>query len=68
MTNGRPADGQLVTVVDLAQPVHPAIPHSPNHPGYRQALLRLYLTLQVCMPLSLVTLTVTSAPVSFIIG
>ena len=31
-------------------------------------LLRVYLTLQVCMALILVALTVTSAPVSFIIG
>ncbi|MBB4688218.1 cyclase family protein [Amycolatopsis jiangsuensis] len=26
--------------VDLAQPLHPAIPTSPNHPGYRHSLLR----------------------------
>lgn len=41
MTNiGRLVDGQQVQVVDLAQPVHPAIPYSPNHPGYKHALLR----------------------------
>lgn len=27
-------------VIDLAQPIHPGIPYSPNHPGYRHALLR----------------------------
>lgn len=40
MTAGRLADGRAVTVIDLAQPVHPGVPHSPNHPGYRHALLR----------------------------
>ncbi|CAB4948051.1 MAG: cyclase family protein [Actinobacteria bacterium] len=40
MNTGRLADGRHVTVIDLAQPVHPGIPHSPNHPGYRHALLR----------------------------
>ena len=25
---------------DLAQPLHPRIPHSPNHPGFRFALIR----------------------------
>ena len=32
---GTLADGSSVDVVDLAQPVHPAIPSSPNHPGFR---------------------------------
>ena len=27
-------------VVDLAQPLHPGIPSSPSHPGYKHALLR----------------------------
>jgi kynurenine formamidase len=27
-------------VYDLAQPLHPRIPHSPNHPGFRFALIR----------------------------
>jgi kynurenine formamidase len=27
-------------VIDLAQPIHPGIPYSPNHPGFRHALLR----------------------------
>lgn len=27
-------------IFDLAQPLHPAIPHSPNHPGFRFALMR----------------------------
>lgn len=40
MSGGRLADGRPVTVVDLAQPIHPGVPHSPNHPGYRHALLR----------------------------
>lgn len=34
------ADGTPVAVVDLAQPVHPTIPSSPNHPGYKHSLLR----------------------------
>lgn len=38
-------DGVEVTtagaqIVDLAQPIHPDIPYSPNHPGFRHALLR----------------------------
>lgn len=37
---GRLAGGRFATVIDLAQPVHPLIPTSPNHPGYRHALLR----------------------------
>lgn len=37
---GRLASGQAVTVIDLAQPVHATIPSSPNHPGYKHALLR----------------------------
>jgi kynurenine formamidase len=40
VTTGHLADGRAVSVIDLAQPVHPGIPHSPNHPGYRHALLR----------------------------
>lgn len=40
MSRGLLADGRAVRVVDLAQPVHPAIPVSPSHPGYRHALLR----------------------------
>ncbi|WP_353952556.1 cyclase family protein [Knoellia sp. S7-12] len=40
MSTGRTADGAVVTVVDLAQPVHPGVPTSPNHPGYRHSLLR----------------------------
>lgn len=40
MTSGVLADDTLVQVIDLAQPVHPAIPSSPNHPGYKHALLR----------------------------
>lgn len=34
------ADGSRVRVVDLAQPLHPSIPVSPSHPGYKHALLR----------------------------
>lgn len=37
---GRLADGSAVRVVDLAQPLHPGIPVSPSHPGYKHALLR----------------------------
>lgn len=40
MTMGHLASGQSVRVVDLAQPVHPGIPYSPSHPGYKHALLR----------------------------
>lgn len=40
MSTGRTADGATVRVVDLAQPLHAAIPTSPNHPGFRHALLR----------------------------
>ncbi|MGO4596196.1 cyclase family protein [Terrabacter sp. 2RAF25] len=40
MSTGRMADGATVRVVDLAQPLHAAIPTSPNHPGFRHALLR----------------------------
>ncbi len=29
-----------IRVYDLAQPLHPRIPHSPNHPGFRFALIR----------------------------
>jgi kynurenine formamidase len=29
-----------VRVYDLAQPLHPAIPSSPNHPGFKMALIR----------------------------
>jgi kynurenine formamidase len=29
-----------IRVYDLAQPLHPAIPSSPNHPGFRMALIR----------------------------
>lgn len=29
-----------VRAIDLAQPLHPRIPHSPNHPGFRFALIR----------------------------
>lgn len=32
--------GADVTVVDLAQPLHPGIPVSPSHPGFKHALLR----------------------------
>ena len=39
-TSGVLATGAAVQVVDLAQPVHPAIPTSPNHPGYKHSLLR----------------------------
>jgi kynurenine formamidase len=39
-TSGLLGDGAAVEVVDLAQPVHPAIPSSPNHPGYKHSLLR----------------------------
>lgn len=39
-TPGVLADGAPVRVVDLAQPVHPAIPSSLNHPGYKHSLLR----------------------------
>lgn len=37
---GTLAGGAQVTVIDLAQPVHPSIPVSPSHPGYKHALLR----------------------------
>lgn len=40
MSTGRTADGATVRVVDLAQSLHPGIPTSPNHPGFRHALLR----------------------------
>lgn len=36
---GRAAAGP-VSLVDLAQPLHPNIPSSPSHPGYKHALLR----------------------------
>jgi kynurenine formamidase len=29
-----------VRVLDLAQPMHPGMPSSPNHPGFRMALIR----------------------------
>lgn len=32
--------GADITVVDLAQPLHPGIPVSPSHPGFKHALLR----------------------------
>lgn len=34
------AVGAGVRVFDLAQPLHPGIPSSPNHPGFRLALIR----------------------------
>ncbi len=37
---GSLADGTPVRVVDLAHPLQPGIPTSPNHPGYKHALLR----------------------------
>ncbi|MCA1983255.1 cyclase family protein [Nocardioides nematodiphilus] len=37
---GTLADGTAVSVIDLAQPLHPNIPVSPSHPGYKHALLR----------------------------
>lgn len=37
---GTMADGTSVAVIDLAQPLHPNIPVSPSHPGYKHALLR----------------------------
>jgi len=37
---GTLADGTRVGVIDLAQPLHPAIPVSPSHPGFKHALLR----------------------------
>ncbi len=40
MSAGLLVTGATVQVIDLAQPVHPAIPSSPNHPGYKHALLR----------------------------
>jgi len=40
MSTGGTADGATVRIVDLAQPLHPTIPTSPNHPGFRHALLR----------------------------
>ena len=40
MTAGTLADGTEVSVIDLAQPLQPGIPVSPNHPGYKHALLR----------------------------
>lgn len=38
--NGLLADGTNVKVIDLAQPIHPGIPYSPSHPGYKHTLLR----------------------------
>lgn len=40
MVEGTLADGAQVDVVDLAQPLYPGIPSSPNHPGFKHALLR----------------------------
>lgn len=40
MSDGLLATGAAVQVIDLAQPIHPTIPSSPNHPGYKHALLR----------------------------
>lgn len=37
---GRLGDGTAVSVIDLAQPLHPGIPVSPSHPGFKHALLR----------------------------
>ena len=39
-TAGTFANGTAVSVVDLAQPLHAAIPVSPSHPGFKHALLR----------------------------
>lgn len=39
-TTGVTADGAQVQVIDLAQPLHPTIPVSPSHPGFKHALLR----------------------------
>ena len=39
-STGTLADGTAVSVIDLAQPLHPNIPVSPSHPGYKHALLR----------------------------
>ena len=38
--HGQLADGTAVRVVDLAQPLHPGIPYSPSHPGYKHTLMR----------------------------
>lgn len=34
------ASGEQVTVVDLAQPLHPGVPVSPSHPGFKHSLQR----------------------------
>lgn len=39
IVSGRIAGAEVV-VVDLAQPLHPGIPVSPSHPGFKHALLR----------------------------
>jgi len=40
MMNSADFPAQQVRVIDLAQPIHAGIPYSPNHPGFRHALLR----------------------------
>lgn len=40
MSDGLLATGAAVQVIDLAQPIHATMPSSPNHPGYKHALLR----------------------------
>lgn len=38
--HGRLAEGDEVTVIDLSQPLHPTIPVSPSHPGFKHSLMR----------------------------
>ncbi|MFY9634160.1 MAG: cyclase family protein [Cellulosimicrobium cellulans] len=38
--SGRRHSGARLRLVDLAQPLHPNIPSSPSHPGYKHALMR----------------------------